>query len=44
MSEKGLTKAGAKADVAATPSSQKSGGENTAIAKIGGDGAAATRK
>jgi hypothetical protein len=43
MSEKGLTKAGAKIDVAATPSSQKSGGENTTIAKIGGDVAAARK-
>jgi len=44
MSAKVLTKAAAKAEVAATPSSQKSDGENTTIAKIGGDGAAATRK
>jgi hypothetical protein len=44
MSAKVLTKAAAKAEVAATPLSQKSGGENTTIAKIGGDGAAVTRK
>ena len=44
MSAKILTKAAAKAEVAATLSPQKSDGENTIIAKIGGDGAAATRK
>jgi hypothetical protein len=41
MSAKVLTKAAAKSEVAATPSSQKSG-ENITIAKIGGEGAAAT--
>jgi hypothetical protein len=44
MSAKILTKAAAKAEVGAMPSSQKSVGENTTIAKIGGDAAAATGK